>query len=223
MKTERCRICGSDLPEKPLLTLVNVPSRAQFLPVEKELRKDRGINLKIFQCRFCGVVQLSNNPVSYYRSVIRATGISDEMRSFREKTIFRFCKKNIHSLEKKIIEIGCGAGEYLSIMNNTGAITYGIEYENKLVKECRKKGLKVSKDFIASSDHILKNRPFDAFFTLNYLEHLPYPCETLKGIFNNLKEDAAGIVEVPNFDMILRKIFFLSLCLTIFFIFQPRH
>ncbi|MCM8817357.1 MAG: class I SAM-dependent methyltransferase, partial [Candidatus Omnitrophica bacterium] len=221
MKTKKCGICGSNLPEKPLLTMVNVPARAQFLPAKKELIKDRGINLKIFQCNFCGVVQLKNKPVSYYKSVIRATGISDEMRSFRERQFSDFVKK--YSLtEKKVIEIGCGAGEYLSIMNKTGAITYGVEYENKLVNRCRKNGLKVSKDFIASSNHILKNRPFDAFFMLSYLEHLPYPCETLKGIFNNLKEDAVGIVEVPNFDMILRRNLFSEFMLDHLFYFTSE-
>lgn len=40
---------------------------------------------------------------------------------------------------------------------------------------------------------------------LNFLEHLPDPNVTMVGICNNLKDDAVGIVEVPNFDMILRK------------------
>ena len=38
----------------------------------------------------------------------------------------------------------------------------------------------------------------------NFLEHLPNINEVLRGISNNLKEDAVGLVEVPNFDMILR-------------------
>jgi len=39
---------------------------------------------------------------------------------------------------------------------------------------------------------------------LNFLEHLPDPNSTLRGIYNNLTDDAIGLVEVPVFDMILR-------------------
>ncbi|MCX7704680.1 MAG: class I SAM-dependent methyltransferase [bacterium] len=182
----------------------NMPSRAQFLPSGEELKFDKRIILKIFQCKFCGVVQLQNKPVEYFKDVIRATGISDEMKRFREKQFMKFVKD--FSLKgKKIIEIGCGAGEFLSIMGKTGVRAYGIEHNRELVEKCRKKGLMVVKDFVAGRDHILKYAPFDGFVMMSYLEHLPDPCGILKGIYNNLKDNAAGIVEVPNFDMILRK------------------
>ena len=40
---------------------------------------------------------------------------------------------------------------------------------------------------------------------MNFLEHLPDPNSILGGIYNNLADDAVGLVEVPNFDMILRQ------------------
>ena len=43
------------------------------------------------------------------------------------------------------------------------------------------------------------------FFFLNFLEHLPHPRTVFRGIKNNLREDAIGLIEVPNFDMILEK------------------
>jgi hypothetical protein len=46
---------------------------------------------------------------------------------------------------------------------------------------------------------------FDGFYTLNFLEHLPNPLETLRGIYNNLSDNAYGIVEVPNTDMLLNR------------------
>ena len=105
----------------------------------------------------------------------------------------------------KIIEIGCGRGEYLSTMQQFGVGAYGLEYSDESVTQCLKNGLKVSKGFIQSSTDNLNNAPFDAFFILNFLEHLPDPNSILRGIYNNLTEDAMGLVEVPNFDMILRK------------------
>jgi hypothetical protein len=63
----------------------------------------------------------------------------------------------------------------------------------------------VSKDYLEKENQILKNFPFDSFLILNFLEHIPNIRSFLKGIWNNLSEEAIGLIEVPNFDMMLRK------------------
>lgn len=45
---------------------------------------------------------------------------------------------------------------------------------------------------------------YDAFFMFNYLEHFPDPKATLSQIRDNLPDGGVGIVEVPNFDEIIR-------------------
>ncbi len=45
---------------------------------------------------------------------------------------------------------------------------------------------------------------YDAFLMFNYLEHFPEPKKTLTRICNNLEYPGAGIIEVPNFDEIIR-------------------
>ncbi|MBN2183163.1 MAG: methyltransferase domain-containing protein [Sedimentisphaerales bacterium] len=45
---------------------------------------------------------------------------------------------------------------------------------------------------------------YNAFLMFNYLEHFPEPRKTLTQIYNNLEEPGVGIVEVPNFDEIIR-------------------
>lgn len=204
MLVRRCRVCGYKFFPKPLLGYKNMPKSAQFLPDRKSLKEDKEITLKIFQCSGCGLVQLNNPPVPYYKEVIRAAGLSEEMRNFRKKQFADFVEK--FSLKgKKVIEIGCGKGEYLSIIQQSKAKAYGLEYSKESVTHCLKNGLKVSKGFIENSNFKIKNAPFDAFFILSFLEHLPDPNSTLRGIYNNLTDDAVGLVEVPNFDMILRK------------------
>jgi hypothetical protein len=44
---------------------------------------------------------------------------------------------------------------------------------------------------------------YDGFAMFSYLEHLPKPNMALRQISNSLNDYAIGIVEVPNFDMIL--------------------
>ena len=42
---------------------------------------------------------------------------------------------------KKILEVGCGFGEYLSIMNRCNVNEYGKEYSQKAVNYCKNLGL----------------------------------------------------------------------------------
>ena len=207
MTTNRCRVCGNEFFREPLLRYKNMPKGAQYLPDSSSLKNDEGVDLEVFQCSGCGLVQLSNDPVPYYREVIRATAISEEMTEFRRRQFSRFVRD--HSLRgKKILEIGCGRGEYLSLMKDAGTEAYGIEQSPDSVRYCQENGLSVSRGFIESSQDRVPGAPFHAFFILNYLEHLPNPNATFKGLFHNLAEDAVGIVEVPNFDMIIqRKLF----------------
>jgi len=181
-----------------------MPAVAQHLPDKHSLQDDRGVNLMIYQCLGCGLVQLGNEPVSYYKEVIRAVAVSPEMREFRMKQFSDFVNK--YALKrKKIIEIGCGRGEYLSILFQTGVKAHGMEYSGDSIKQCIKNGLDVQAGFIKDENSKIEGAPFDAFFMLSFLEHLPNPKETLRGIGNNLKDGAVGLVEVPNFDMIFRK------------------
>ncbi len=203
MTIDKCRVCGRDFFEEPLLEYKNMPSVAQYFPDKESLKNDKGIDLNIYQCSGCGLVQLNNEPVPYYKEVIRASGVSQEMTEFRLNQFKNFIEEyNLRN--KKIIEIGCGGGEYLSIMDKFEIKTYGIEYSEKLVEECLKKGLRVTKGFIENSEDKIENSPFEGFFMLNSLEHLPNINSVLLGISNNLSENAVGIIEVPNFDMMLK-------------------
>lgn len=204
MTVNRCRVCGNNFFEEPLLRYENMPKAAQYLPDAESLESDKGVDLEVCQCSGCGLVQISNAPVPYYKEVIRAVAISEEMKEFRRKQFSSFVQK-YSLLGKKVIEVGCGRGEYLSIMQRSGVDAYGLEYSSDSVAQCVKNGLKVSKGFLQSSTDRLDDAPFDAFFMLSFLEHLPDPTSTLKGIYNNLTDNAIGLVEVPNFDMILQK------------------
>ncbi len=188
----------------PLLHFANMPKAAQLLPELSDLPSDRGIDLDIFQCSGCGLVQTSGDPVPYYREVIRASGISSEMRTFRLKQFGEFIER--YQLKgKRLLEVGCGRGEYLSVFKDCGIRTYGIEASEESVKFCNNIDLDVQENFIEDSAQTIAGAPFDAFAVLNFMEHWPDPNATLSGIANNLVSDGIGLVEVPNFDMILKK------------------
>tara|TARA_B100000315_G_scaffold208957_1_gene204514 strand:- start:675 stop:1823 length:1149 start_codon:yes stop_codon:yes gene_type:complete len=199
---KKCRVCANPLFEEPLLEYQNMPGAAQYMPSQDEFKDDRGVDLNICQCSGCGLVQLNNQPVPYYREVIRATSFSEEMTAFRREQFKNFLGD--YKLEKKkIIEVGCGTGHYLSILSEFEVDVRGIEYSPNAVKTCRANGLNVEKGFIEHRTSRLRAAPFDAFLIMSFLEHLPEPNESLGGIYNNLADNGVGLVEVPNFDMIM--------------------
>jgi SAM-dependent methyltransferase len=200
----QCRVCGREFPKKPLLRYENMPMAAQSLPDAQSLGSDRGVDLEVHQCAGCGLVQLAGEPVPYYRDVIRAAGISPEMQDFRCRQFGEFVRR-FGLAGKKVVEIGCGRGEYLSIMQQCGVRAYGLEHAEASVKHCKAAGLRAIQGFVESGDYWLDEGPFDAFFCLTFLEHLPRPNASLAGIGNILAPGGVGLVDVPNFDMILRK------------------
>ena len=204
MVIKNCRVCHQPLFDEPILQYKNMPKSAQFLPDIEMLSQDRGVDISVCQCSGCGLIQLNNEPVHYYKEVIRAAGLSNEMNTFRRQQFSKWIE--LYTLEnKKLIEIGCGAGEYLKLMQENKVDACGIEYGLESVKFCHKDNLIVNRDYIDTPNHKLINAPFDAFYMLNFLEHIPEPNEALQGIGNNLLDGAIGLIEVPNFDMILRK------------------
>ena len=138
-KRNNCRVCGNKFFKEPLLQYKNMPKGAQFLPGTNDLKDEFGVNLDIYQCSGCGLVQLDCEPVFYYKDVIRAAAFSDEMKTFRLQQFDSFVKK--YSLRgKKVVEIGCGAGEYLSLMKECNVTAYGLEHLSESVTKCIKKG-----------------------------------------------------------------------------------
>lgn len=203
MTRKYCRVCAGAFYTDPILQFSNMPKAAQHLPDATSLQDDQGVNLEVCQCSACGLVQLSNEPVSYHKEVIRASAFSQEMKKFRQTQFAEFVAQ--HDLKnKKVIEVGAGKGEYLSLMKDAGAHAYGIEHAEESVAACISAGLQVSKDYIDHWGHRLRDAPFDAFFILNFFEHLPDPNSTLQALHRNLKPEGIGLIEVPNFDMILR-------------------
>lgn len=178
-----------------------------MMPDASSLHLDHGVDLEIFQCTGCGLVQTKGDPVPYYREVIRAAAYSPEMHDFRLRQFTEFIETNALK-GKRLLEVGCGCGEYLSIFKQAGVEPFGIENAPASVEACRDNDLNVQPAFIETEEYVLDEAPFDVFAVLNFMEHWPDPNTTLLGIANNLRRGAIGLVEVPNFGMILQKSLF---------------
>jgi len=200
-RVPRCRVCGGQLYARPLLHYRNMPGAAQFMPDENDLASERGADLDLSQCSACGLVQLLGEPVPYFREVVRAAAFSPEMRGFRLEQ-FRGFADHHDLMGRKVLEVGCGAGEYLALMREVGLDAHGLEYSATSVAKCRSAGLPAFRGFVDRPRQTIPGGPYAAFLILGFLEHMPRPVSCLRGVANNLTEGAVGLVEVPNFEMI---------------------
>lgn len=208
MRDRNCIVCGKKLSLKPLMTLAHMPSSAQDIPGKEELEAEQGITLNLHQCETCGLVQFDCEPVAYYKDVIRSGGFSTTMVNLRKRQYRHFI--DVCKLEgKKLIEVGCGQGEFLSVLSEFPVEAFGIEHRESLVRLAEEKGLSVWKQFagegevLAPADGSVKG-PFDGFLSFNYLEHQPEPVKMLRCIWNNLKDDGVGLITVPSLEYILQ-------------------
>jgi 2-polyprenyl-3-methyl-5-hydroxy-6-metoxy-1,4-benzoquinol methylase len=200
--TIACRVCKSKCYSDVLLSYSNMPSSAQGFLQKEDLQFDTGSDLRVVQCESCGLIQLDNEPVSYYKKVIRASAFSEEMKVFRSEQ-FNLWIKKYKLTYKNILEVGCGKGEYLEILANAGVNAFGIEYSEESVNYCIQNNLSVTQGFLGDSRLNLLDQKYDGFICLSFMEHWPRPNLVFQSLNENLKDGSIGLIEVPNFDMIL--------------------
>lgn len=200
-----CRACGLKQQSEVLLAYQNMPASAQGFLNQETLAEDVVSALDVVECRGCGLVQLNNPAVSYYRDVIRAAAYSEEMRSFRAQQFHHWVEQ--YALQnKKVLEVGCGRGEYLQLLEETGVNACGIEHAQTSVLACAQQGLVVAQGYLGDDGCMaFADTLFDGFVCLNFMEHWPMPAKSLQALHSRLRTGAIGLVEVPNFDMIVQK------------------
>ena len=179
-----------------------MPSSAQLF-TKKPSKNNNPISLKLSYCDSCGSLQILNKPVTYYKNVIRTSNLSNILKKKRIEQ-FNFLKKKLND-KSNFIEIGSGAGENIEIFSKFSKNVYGIENSSKNYLKCKNKKLNIYNIYPNNKINQKIKKKFDAFFIYNFLEHIP----NIKNFFTNiklvLKNQAMGIIEVPNFEMIKKK------------------
>ena len=198
----KCIVCNGELEKNSLMTLDNMPASAQNIPDFHQVKTDQGLTLNLRQCPKCGLVQFDCEPVFYYRDVIRSGGYSSTMHDLRYSQ-YKHLIETYHLENKKFIEVGCGQGEFLSVLTEFPVEAFGIEHKTQLVELANSKGLNVVQGFVENGQSKIKGAPFDVFLSFNFLEHQPKPNEMLEGIYNNLVDNGMGLITVPSLEYIL--------------------
>ena len=203
MKVSKCRFCNS-IKLKQLLYLENFPKAAQFfLSNLKTKVKHESVDLEVVQCACCSLIQLTNKPVSYYKSVITAASLSEKSKIKLSNEWISLIKK-FKITKKNMLEVGSGRGDFLEVMNAIGFNSYGLEFSAKNFDFSKKKKLNVFKGYLTDNIKILNNR-YELVVCNNFLEHQPNIKKFVDKFHDVLVDNGHLYISVPNFDYLKKK------------------
>lgn len=198
-----CRLCKAPLEGGPVVELHNVPQGAQYFPKAEQRGADRGVDLSIHECPFCGLVQLSGEPIIYSEGETSATAFSPVMAEHRTRQMEAFVGE-FGLGGRKVIDVGCGDGHVVKILSEAGADAAGIEPSNKARAIGRERGLRIFEGY-AMRGRPIEGGPYDGFVSIHSLEHAPDPNDYLQGVRESLAPGAAGLVEVPSVEQAVER------------------
>lgn len=99
-----------------------------------------------------------------------------------------------------ILDIGCGRGEWLELLQEEGAAARGVDLNRVMLDECRQRGFEVTEADAISYLRGLPDESLQAVTSFHLIEHLPF--ETLvmlvDEIQRTLKPGGLVILETPN-------------------------
>jgi 2-polyprenyl-3-methyl-5-hydroxy-6-metoxy-1,4-benzoquinol methylase len=96
----------------------------------------------------------------------------------------------------RLLDLGCGNGEYLMHMRTLGWQTYGLDLDREAVASARDLGLEVQEGDLEASAHPEKS--FDAITMSHVIEHIYDPIAALRACARMLKPGGRLWVATPN-------------------------
>jgi SAM-dependent methyltransferase len=185
------------------MRLQSFPRQNHRLLRANELIDDKATDLVVYQCSSCGFISIpANLSDNYYDDYVNVSSLSPSMRAFQQYSARSFVDR-FALQQKPTLEIGSGDGFFLKSLNEAGAIAVGIEPSRAQREIAQSLGLTVHDGFLERGRR-LSDGGFDAFVTRQVFEHISDMHGFLMAIRDNLKPGAAGMIEVPNLDLLIR-------------------
>jgi 2-polyprenyl-3-methyl-5-hydroxy-6-metoxy-1,4-benzoquinol methylase len=95
----------------------------------------------------------------------------------------------------KLLDVGCGNGEYIEHMSKLSWDAEGIEISKDSVEVCRNKNIKV---YLGTIEEFSTNYKFDAITIRHVLEHIENPESFMYSIKKHLAENGKIYLTTPN-------------------------
>lgn len=160
---------------------------------EKEIRGDKG-----YKCDVCGFLKRYEEKkvdenFSYWENESEAEKITEAKRKLYEFTLERAEKK---CKGRKLLDVGCGIGSFLSVAEERGWESEGIEPDGRRVETGKQNGLSIRKGVLGKSDG--RSGKYDLVTYWDVLIMVENPLEELKRAEEMLSENGMIYARVRN-------------------------
>lgn len=106
----------------------------------------------------------------------------------------------------RLLDVGCGHGEYLDNMRSAGWEVTGVEPDEESVRAGRSRhGLEIHHGVL--EDVGLPDNTFDVITMQHVIEHLPNPGRTLRCVHRLLRPGGRLVIATPNVHSLARRLF----------------
>lgn len=95
--------------------------------------------------------------------------------------------------DKKVVDFGCGRGNFLRLIKPYCKEVLGVELERSNVTELNSDGIGCVTSLAEITQHSI-----DVFVSFHVIEHLPNPLEILHEIMGKIKSGGTLLIEVPH-------------------------
>lgn len=162
-------------------------------------------NRSLIFCKKCKIIYVSDE---------KKKRLIPESKFFKEylnlEKNFRECFKRYlikiykYKVKGKLLDIGSGAGFFLSEAKMSGWEVSGIEASKSSAKFASKKGFKIYNSTIEKAK--VKTNSYDAVTMFQLIEHLEDPVKVLKKANTLLKKNGIIVISTPNRESLLGKL-----------------
>ncbi len=184
---------------------------------------DMGGKFSMFKCLSCGFARLSPKPTNkqlkkYYPSSNYYSYGENENLSFfgklRRYLVLHYYHPDLVSriislflhvpampsfiAHGKIMDIGCGSGETLLLLKESGWDVFGMDIDTNAIKVAKKRGLKNVHIGTYESLNEYKDNYFDAIRMYHVIEHIDDPINCMRLAYKKLKKGGEIIIGTPN-------------------------
>ncbi len=194
-----CPICQTELrptgPRYTLDQLLALWGPISFPDTVKRSLRQQAESTQLYTCPHCALE-------SYYPQIIGTPEFYEAIQQDDALPYYENDKWDFHqalgtiSGEKKIIEIGCGPGNFLSLAKGHIPEVYGIEYNEQAIAAARSKGLTV----YSTTDVRAKalEGTCDSALSFHVLEHVPAPLNFINTMLRYVRPGGTIGISLPN-------------------------